>query len=245
MRDLIGGLLGGIFGWLTLPACAYQVNVAEALNWHSSKVEIETYYRRVYQQANIVPQFVYYPAKRGLKWVNEGQLDAEAVRLALIGSQYPNLRQVPVPIATLRTGLFCLTPSGCEGYANSMIAYTKGYRAAPHFCQQQQWDCVEGNSPGELRRLLSAGRVDALLLPLHDVATVLCGLSASPLFYILKPQFDRAVYHYVHHKHHAIIPALVRGIRLSAQHNPFVNLQQRWQQQITSCQVTLSALQTP
>jgi len=157
------------------------------------------------------------PSERSLVAANLGEVDGEGLRVAGLGSQYPNLVQVPERFVRISFVAFSKDATitldhGWDSLKPYRVAFING------------WKLFEANTggarvvhkvdkPEQLFRMLDEGRVDLVLYTRADgvVLAKHLGLSAiAPLAPALK---DVDMYLYLNRKHQELAPRLGQALR--------------------------------
>ena len=114
----------------------YVIAVNEAYSFNRGANNVRVLFNQIYAPLGIKPVVEFYPTLRGLKLVNEGQLDAESGRTADVGKQYANLIKVSYPIMLHKNGYFCLTVEACETSETTRYAVVSGFEAGKKYCKK-------------------------------------------------------------------------------------------------------------
>ncbi|GAC13890.1 hypothetical protein [Aliiglaciecola lipolytica] len=194
----------------------YTINVVEALKEDPSLQKLKDFYTEIYKSINYSPTFVFYPSKRGLKMVNEGELDAEALRLDLVGAQFEQLVQVDEPIGTLRAGYFCIKKSDCAVDDSSVLGVLATFRGAKSFCDRAKLNCQYIDTPTSMAKMMDTGLFDAIFATELEVGKILCNSSSEVFYYFEDKNFELTLYHFINVKHLKIKKRLEKAIRVAS-----------------------------
>ncbi|WP_138553207.1 hypothetical protein [Pseudoalteromonas rubra] len=229
--------------WLpVVQANTYRINVSEALSYSLGKQQITAMFTEIYAPMGIRPEFEFLPSERGLQLVNDGELDAEAGRVGLVGARYPNLIAVPAPLSELRLMLLCTAPKYCELSNETDLAIIAGNLITVWYCEQHQLNCNPVQNNISAYQALSRGRVNRILVTDKYALGSLCESGLSTLYSKVADESTFTVYHYVHKKHRALVPKLgahIKAIRKSGQLKHYVS---RLQNAFAHCQGQLISL---
>ena len=202
---------------------------------------IEQFFIAVYAQLKIVPTFMYYPPKRGLRMVNKGELDAEATRFEIVASQYPNFVRVNEALLDLHVGLFCFNDPVCQPKSDSAIVVLKGMESGARLCRQKSYRCRYESNISTVTRLLETGIATALLSTTSTARIVVCNSENTDISYTNIPEFRQQSFHYVNKKHTALVPKLEQAIREVRKQSQFEQPSQTLEQTLTyDCGVTVN-----
>lgn len=156
------------------------------------------------------------PSERSLFAANLGEVDGEGLRVAGLGSQYPNLVQVPERYIGISFVAFARDKSirldqGWDSLKPYSVAFITG------------WKMFEANTAGaraitrvdrpeQLFRMLEGERVDLALYTRTDGVALArsLGIAAIPLTPPLK---EADMYLYLHKRHEALVPRLAQALR--------------------------------
>lgn len=230
---------------LWLPAAfanTYRVNISEALSYTLGQQQITAMFSAIYAPLGIQPEFEFLPSERGLQLVNEGELDAEAGRVDLIGARYANLIAVPAPLGQLKLMLLCTDPKYCDLSYETDLAIIAGNLITVWFCQQHQLNCNRVQNDISAYQALSRGRVNRILATDKYALGSLCESGLTTLYSKTASERTFTIYHYVHKKHHALVPKLsahIKAIRKSGQLRQYA---ERLENAFSQCQGQLISL---
>ena len=89
-----------------MPQAAENVIVASATNQSRVAAVSEIILARAYSALGYKLKVEYLPGKQALKKSNQGQVDAELVRIEAVSEKYPNLVRVPEALFDVRGMVF-------------------------------------------------------------------------------------------------------------------------------------------
>jgi hypothetical protein len=151
--------------------------------------------------------YISVPLGRSLIEVNSGRLDGFLTRTDTITEEYPNL--VKVPFSILQSKILLLANPKICGQCNisqlSNIATIKGFKAFEYYMTKNdiELDLVQVVNFKQIFGMLRAGRVEGVVLPLHDPNSL--NLKGKWTQHILDTYSS---YHYIHKKHLKLVPLL-------------------------------------
>lgn len=156
------------------------------------------------------------PAARILADSNAGLTDGEVHRIAAIAPQYPNLIRVDVPINTVEGMLI----SCGKTYNVKSIKDLEKYRIAVRIgniyattLTKDMPQVTRTPDADKMLQLLLEGRVD-LILSDRPWATSQKIIPGNECLRIQEPPLvTTPLYHYLHKRHHALVPAITRVLK--------------------------------
>ena len=175
--------------------------------------------QQAYRQLGITTTIHALPAERALHFANSGLVDGEISRIDGLAPQYPNLIQLPVAINYLQASAFSFDPDIRLNDWQSLAPYRIGILRGNKFAEQGTLglDVQAVNSPAQLLKMLSNGRLDIIITSFVASHRLYQRLKAqaSPLKLVrLDSQLPRIkLYHYLHERHRHLVPALTRQLR--------------------------------
>lgn len=217
----------------------YVINVTESLINSPYRASLEGYLTMAYSRLGIKPEFKYYPSNRGIKLVTNNQLDAEAVRLGLVGEDFPNLVKVEEPLVELKLGLFCLKKEDCDLNESGMYARIQGFKGAELLCDKNKATCVESNNSLNIAKMLDKGRVTALFASFYNSPQVLCQ-SENKVFYFSEVEVEQQnSFHYVSSENARLAPKLAVALKQIKQSHGLSKLRREWHELAEDCGLSL------
>ena len=193
-------------------ADSYTINVSESTSYKLGKSQVETLFNKIYEPLNIVPNYIYFPSKRGLEQVNAGIYDAEAGRFSVIGEQYESLLMIPTALTELKIVLFCIDESFCQLDNNQGFLTISGTLFTEHFCQYKQLNCNTVINDQSAFIALKKQHAHAILGNSLFPKGTLCesGLDKVYMRVILGQSFP--LHHFIHKRHKALFEPLEKSI---------------------------------
>lgn len=223
-------------------ATLFTINIPETIKSEWQKTAAKTLLDDIYSQVGITPEYVFYPTKRALKLLNEGIIDAEAGRLAMLEKQFVDVYRIPTKLIDLQVGLFCLKPESCTLNNELRFALKQGFLLGYKVCQNHLLNCIEWTTASMVAKMLESELVDAVLVPLHESYQVICDTPYKQWFFTELSEYRNAVYHYIHKKHSHLADSLNAAIVKSISKGLADETQNRWQDEIKSCNKTIVSL---
>ena len=155
------------------------------------------------------------PGERTLVMANDGRMDGELYRKLGMEREYPNLIILPVPLLTLEMVIFTrgtdFIVNGWESLRPFTIGYVRGIKIVRENTTGMKTEAVP--TVKQAFQKLAMGRTDVVVgnrlsglaaveaLRLDDVRILAPALASFPVF------------HYVHKKHAAMVPALLAALQ--------------------------------
>lgn len=189
-----------------------EFKVAATLNRSQLTIGIEQQLTKAYQAIGYQLNIQYLPAERSLIMSNQGQFDGELFRIAAVGQHYPQLLQVPVPLAQIK--LYAFVTAGREhefGFWQQdpqlRIGFVRGFKMAELYGVAGHKTIV--NTPGQAVQMLQQNKIDVLLEDLQSIREVIGDNEQAARMTRLPEQLAvEELFHFVHQQHAALIPAL-------------------------------------
>lgn len=171
-----------------------------------------------YAQLGITIELVALPSPRSMELAHRGLLDGELGRIDGVTDMYPNLLKVDWPIIDLDTVAITshptLTFDEKPNLLNFRLGIVRGARINERVTYRPD-NAVEVTHSEQLIRMLHTQRIDLAIMP-RSVAQLL--LKQDPELRILEPSLGvHPIHHYLHRRHHAIVPELQRVLQRMAE----------------------------
>jgi len=186
--------------------------------------------QEVYEPLNIDIDVKYYPPARSIYMADAGEVDGELARMVNMEREFTNLIRVPVAFFSLNYHAYSknvsFRPKGWLSLKPFHIGFTTGNKIM--HTNLATYNVTNASKLQQLWKLLELGRLDLV------VATHLEGLAKlsrgdSPSINMLEPAIASVpFYHYVHKKHQALVPELVKSITNMKQRGRFRQLYQNF-----------------
>ncbi|QJB55529.1 transporter substrate-binding domain-containing protein [Pseudodesulfovibrio sp. zrk46] len=153
----------------------------------------------------------HFPAQRALVMANEGLVDGEAGRVAVIEEHNHNLIRVPTPIyintvvAYGRKGAYD-PKSGWKGLGTCKVGTVLGYK----FIESKTRGVrrAQVTSYTQLFDMLMADRVDVVVAERLESLEAYKGCDHSCMHMLSPPLAQKPMYHYLHKRHASLVPAV-------------------------------------
>lgn len=171
--------------------------------------------QEAYQRIGIQIQTKTFPAERALFKSNNGDVDGEVCRIQGIESTYPNLMMVPVVVNMFEGVVFTKDITFPVTGWDSLKPYKIGIRIGTKFAEQgTKGMSVESVSDNEQLFLkLDAGRTDVVVASRLEGLEQLTQLQLKGITVLEPPLVTVNLYHYLHKKHAALIPAITKTLQ--------------------------------
>lgn len=185
--------------------------------------DVSTVLMEVYGQLGFTLDFQEASARRALLESDRGAWDGEVLRIASIIEQAPNLRMVPVPLATIQIVLFQHSEHPelrLEQLRGKRIAVPAGYRIAQQLSERLGFELMETTDIASALKMVELGRADATL---HGLQAGLERIGTLNLAHVITHGHTIAqipLYHFVHRKHDDLIPKLTPLLEARLKHSP-------------------------
>lgn len=174
----------------------------------------ESILHELYQPLNIDISVLPVPSARSLRYVNDGNADAEIARVAGIEKQFEQLVPVPVPLLTLYLNAVARN----DDISIERMQHARGGRVAirlgSKYVEQYtaSWKVLQVDSIEQQLNLLMNKRVDYALVEGIKPELDLAKLGAGPLYQMTLEIVP--MYHYLHKKHQHLLPELTKRMQL-------------------------------
>lgn len=163
-----------------------------------------------YHRLGIEVAFRLLPGARALKSSNVGVTDGELFRVDGMSERYPNLIEVPVPIARTDFVVFTrLPPFALSGYSSLKsfsVAFRQGMKIVERGTAHMERYMV--SDPNQAFRMLDRGRVDIVIENRLTGLKVMREMGIRNVSILDPPLDDEPLYHYLHKSHAALVPKL-------------------------------------
>jgi polar amino acid transport system substrate-binding protein len=173
--------------------------------------------REVYRQMGFEIEIRQYPAERSLRMANEGIVDGEVARLAVVREKYLNLVMIPVPLHNLKLVVFAknvrFSVRGYESLKPYTVVTLIGYK---HFEKKFKEYGIRYHQVANYRQIfktLDAERHDLALLTQPDGLRTLRELRLKGIANLDPPIENIPIYHFVHKKHRHLVPQIAATLR--------------------------------
>jgi len=204
------------------PAAATRLRLpyyADSRNMRQTKFALAQAYARLGIQLDYVLQ----PSARALLDSENGRLDGELVRWEGLTELAPHLQKVDVPIYLFRTRLFVAAgsrpvPTLAQARQLGAVVLVRGVRLPELLAAGWNNTQTVSNFSSGLRMLL-AGRVDAFLAAEGAASEAIAQEGLREDEFSSRVVDERYLFHYLHERHAALIPALTEELlKLKSSH---------------------------
>src|SRR5574343_756143 len=211
-------LFGVILFFVALCATAEQPTlVISTNNTPLDRKALELLSREAFHRAGLQLKLVSNPSERSLFMANQGEVDGEGLRVAGLGTQYPNLIQVPERfigisfVAFSKDAMINLDQSW-DSLKPYRVAFITGWKMfeANASCARS---VTKVDKPEQMFRMLDGGRVDLALYTRADGISLLRSLALSSIAPISPSLKDVDMYLYLNKKHEALAPRIAKTLR--------------------------------
>lgn len=164
------------------------------------------YLTDTYKKLGINIEFVNLPGNRALQESNSGRLDGELMRKAGLSNEYPNLMQIPVPLATTNTVAFALDKNiildkGWASLREHSFSYESGTKIIEQNTQGFATGYAELNIKAAFRQMLNR-HVELIVIDENTGLQLAREMGLENTVHMLTPPISTIpLYHYLHKKH--------------------------------------------
>lgn len=221
--------------------CFFLISVAQADKTHFKIGAMHgnplntlgvTILTEAYAELGITIELVALPSPRSMELAHRGLLDGELGRIDGVTDMYPNLLKVNWPLIHLDTVAITSQPTLRFGDTPDLLAYRLGIVRGALINEHVTFNAsqtVEVTRSEQLIRMLHTQRIDLAIMP-RSVALLL--LKQDPELRILEPSLGvHPIHHYLHRRHHALIPELQRVLHTMFEKGRITWLEQQFLQQ--------------
>ncbi|MFZ6745428.1 substrate-binding periplasmic protein [Undibacterium sp. JH2W] len=165
-----------------------------------------SYLTENYKKLGVQIEFVNLPGNRALQESNSGRLDGELMRKAGLSMEYPNLLQIPVPLATTNTVAFALDKNidldkGWDSLREHSFSYETGTKVIEQNTQAYTTGHAEQNIKAAFRQMLNK-RVELIVIDEQAGLQLVKEMGLEGTVHMLTPPISTIpLYHYLHKKH--------------------------------------------
>lgn len=178
---------------------------------------LELLSREAFQRAGLEFKLVSNPSERSLVMANQGEVDGEGLRIAGLGSQYPNLVQVPerfigISFAAFSRDATVNLDKGWESLKPYRVAFITGWKMFEANASGAK-SITKVDKPEQMFRMLESGRVDLALYTRADGISLLRNMGLSTVAPVSPALKDVDMYLYLNRKHEALAPRIAQALR--------------------------------
>ncbi|MBI9090818.1 MAG: transporter substrate-binding domain-containing protein [Desulfobacterium sp.] len=168
-----------------------------------------------YQRIGIEIILKKYPARRALRYSNEGITDGELFRIAGMDKEHPNLLMIPVPVHKIDGMVFTkekvFSVKGWDSLKPYVIGARRGVRYSEKGLHGMNFHLF--NNDKKLFKLLDAGRVDIIVITRVDGMTLMRELKTPHIRPLEPPIKTYPLYHYLHKKNKHLVPEITVALQ--------------------------------
>ncbi len=199
-----------------MPQAAENVIVASATNQSRVAAVSEIILARAYSALGYKLKVEYLPGKQALKKSNQGQVDAELVRIEAVSEKYPNLVRVPEALFDVRGMAFSwdqnITIISVQDLWGRRVGIVRGIQWAAKLTEGFSPKPIVAKDIHELFQLLANRRIDIALeaqltgqpelkhFPKRGLSMAIGSITRFPVF------------HFLHKKHLILIAPIAEEI---------------------------------
>lgn len=171
----------------------------------------------VYARLNISIELVDMPAKRALLDSSSGRLDGEVHRNINVQQQYPSLIMLRPAINFIEPSVFSknsrIAVKGWDSIKDYSVGIVLGVGTSEDGTKDMK-RVLAVTSMGQLMLALAADRIDVAVSDSFSGLAVVKELGLGDRIKLLAPPLQRNdIYHFLHKKHHDLIPEVERVLR--------------------------------
>ncbi|WDE09968.1 substrate-binding periplasmic protein [Thalassomonas haliotis] len=172
---------------------------------------------QIYKNLGIDITIIPLPANRAQHVATSGNKDGEIMRIWTYGDENSTTIRVPTPYYYLETMPFVLkkthiTIAKTQDLKNYKLVKVRGVKHTNNITAGLD-QVYEVNSSEAMFKLLRSGRVDVALTNTLDGNLVLKRLGYTNIIAMDNPLAVLPLYHYIHEKHRALVPAINQEIK--------------------------------
>lgn len=171
--------------------------------------------KEVYKRLGINIIIKQYPAERALHLANNGEVDGDLIRRAVVVKLAPNLLQIPTALYQGRATAFSknknIVLSSWKSLKPYRIAIMRGHKIAEVNTREFNPEII--NTPEALFYFLQKDRADIVIYPYIPAMAYLKKMEFTSI-YPLSESLDKVpLYHFLHKKHANLIPKVDKIIQ--------------------------------
>ena len=217
----------------------YIINIPESLKNSTDNADVQFILNQAYGNLGITPRYVYLPTPRSKRYLESGEIQAEAFRTKEVGDTFNGATQIAIEFAKIRVAVICIQPKLCEVDSILHYALFSGFERGISICDELDIQCEFVNSATALAKMLDTQIVDAIIITPAGMAEILCQCAATDLYYRFISEVEIPLFHYIRAGDMPFTRALEKSLRDVLRQNPdkllgFVNVPD-----ISACQKRL------
>ena len=189
----------------------------------------------VYQKANIPLELVIIPSARALIQSSSGKVDGELQRIYKLAYSYPTLLRVPTPFTYFEPAAFTINKNikvnGWQSLQGYKVGMVRGMKFAEMGLKGVK-DIQQVTGSDQLFNILSAGRVDVIVSARFNGLYQIFKYKLDNINQI-EPVLERHdLYHYLHVKHHKLVPLIDTTIKSMVKSGELQRLRKQFYKEI-------------
>jgi len=199
-------------------ACAEsQTIVVSSNNTPMDRKVLEQVSQEAFRRIGVAFKLTSLPSERSLLAANQGDVDGEGLRVAGLGSQYPDLVQVAEPYVRISFVAFAKDANidlraGWDSLKPYSVAFVGGWKMFEANAMGAKM-VTKVEKPEQAFRMLEAGRVDMALYTRADGLALVRSMGQPAIAPLAPALKDVDMYLYLHKKHQALVPRLAQALR--------------------------------
>lgn len=196
----------------------FYLAAPEEVSFFAETIRVVT---QAYNNIGYQVEIVKMPAKRAIHEAVHGDwVDGEVGRTALAGKLMTNYTPIDVPLGTLEIYAYFLrndlktamNVSDWQSLSGYRVASIRGFIISTQLFKKHQLDFQLVTHPKQAFEMLLRQRVDLVILARPIAEQILKNKQFQQVSSSVKPIEKIHVYHYLHNKHQAIVPALTLSL---------------------------------
>jgi len=178
---------------------------------------LELLTQEVARRTGIEFKIVSHPSERSLHMANQGEVDGEGLRVAGLGSQYPNLVQVPerfigISFVAFSKDAMINLDRGWESLKPYRVSFITGWKMFEANASGAR-NITKVEKPEQMFRMLDGGRIDLALYTRADGIALIRGMGLSTIAPLTPSLKDVDMYLYLNKRHEALVPRIAQSLR--------------------------------
>jgi polar amino acid transport system substrate-binding protein len=194
-----------------------QVLVISTNNTPYDRKALELIAQEAFRRTGVEFRLVSNPSERSLHMANNGEIDGEGLRVAGLGSQYPNLVQVPERFVGISFVAFSKDATikldqGWDSLKPYRVAFITGWKMFEANAVGAR-SVTKVDKPEQMFKMLDGGRIDLALYTRSDGIALTRSMNLSSVAPISPSLKDVDMYLYLHRRHQDLAPRIAQSLR--------------------------------
>jgi polar amino acid transport system substrate-binding protein len=194
-----------------------QVLVISTNNTPYDRKALELIAQEAFRRTGVEFRLVSNPSERSLHMANTGEIDGEGLRVAGLGSQYPNLVQVPERFVGISFVAFSKDATikldqGWDSLKPYRVAFITGWKMFEANAVGAR-SVTKVDKPEQMFKMLDGGRIDLALYTRSDGIALTRSMNLSSVAPISPSLKDVDMYLYLHRRHQDLAPRIAQSLR--------------------------------